>query len=1396
MEVLCAIAIVIMVVKLYRQHKQIEELKYHMNDLNNKLYYNYNLIKELLNDKKQKPKEGQEYRNVGKTQGQEQSGRAVQPVDAVHRQGASPQGADVLRNSDRVPLSVRLSTVERVSRPIPTEAKGSHIPVQPTTEGNRVQNVPVQPTAAGNRVPSTPVQPTATGNRVRNTPIKPVADGLRMPTPAQPTAADNRVQNTPVQPTATGSRVPTTPVQPMTAQNRPPQSYISNGAYEQPAKGVQAAAAEKPAQKSSFERWLGSHVFNIIASLLIFIGLIFFGTLVYEYISDFVKIAAMYLISGGIVALGVVFTKKHRNFFSLGLAGCGCGALFISILLTHIYFHAISDVAAFSLLTVWTAFTLFISKKVDSVLLSVTAHMGMTISVCFAFAVGFSADRILLPVIYQIVSISVVVVGNIFCCRKTYRFGLIVSMLIMMYSSIVMYTSLSGMAVSAAVASTLFGVQLLGSSFLSYLLAVTAAKFSTLSEKPSNEPSNRNIALWVHLANKTVWCISTFVNVLLVFTRLFSENSTDTYGALRNATLILAGVVIAHTIITVLLSEKLDFSTYLANISIYFLSAGMSLALIVLSMRRSADIDITYIFIVAAAVIAIIKLTGNRALTCCALILLSLDGLIMIFGGYYGLGKIGTPALSFGYMIMIAAMVICLWIIQTKENRDKYFLFFKGYIYFWVNLSIISILKDFDSAVPLTLTVLALIHIVLHAISYGKGSSKTLDYIIQCASAVILYASFFAIANTKHNPDLIVFFVILLVAAAGLFTVKEYECIKSGSSILQAAAGFTFTVFVSVIFGGYSDILSYSCFASVIFMTTALICIVTDLRADVKGLRYYGIAAIVISVFKLAIIDVPSAESFERALALVLSGVICLLLHVISRRKDYGKSFDYTVLAVSGVILYTSFVIIGAAKEHFDQAVVYVLLLLVTMGLFAIKSYECVKSKYIALQVLAGLTLTVFVCSVFGGYSNVLSYPCLVSVIFMTTALVCIVTDLKIDAVGLKYYGLTVIVISVFKLIVWDMMPADSFERALALTLSGTICLLLHVISRRKECGKALNYIDLGMSGIILYASFVVIGSARYNMDLIVLYIVLILVTAVLFVAKAYEFVKSKNVVFQALAGLTFTAFVSSVLGGYCEILSSGCFASVIFMTTALICIVTDLRFKKDGLGLYGLAAVMLSVFKLVTVDMLDADSFERVTAFTVSGAICILLHIISRKRGEDKVFDNSIIIVSGAILYASFIVISGTKNHPDLTVMYMLLFLVTAGLFTVTAYECIRLDSLVVQVLSGISFTVFICAVIHGYSDVLFITYISSIIYMATALICIALGFRMRAKGLRFYGLVLVMICVLKLVTIDVMSANSIARVAAFIFGGVICFAISGIYNRFERLYGEKISSTEETNK
>ena len=105
------------------------------------------------------------------------------------------------------------------------------------------------------------------------------------------------------------------------------------------------------------------------------------------------------------------------------------------------------------------------------------------------------------------------------------------------------------------------------------------------------------------------------------------------------------------------------------------------------------------------------------------------------------------------------------------------------------------------------------------------------------------------------------------------------------------------------------------------------------------------------------------------------------------------------------------------------------------------------------------------------------------------------------------------------------------------------------------------------------------------------------------------------------------------------------------------------------------------------------------------------------------------------------------------------------------------------VLVLGALAPTFYLMGYLYGCTHLVDEPYAYSVVLMACALAMIAAGFFFRAAPLRLCGLVVNLLCVFKLVTVDVAGLDSLARVGAFVAGGIICFAISAFYNYLSRL-------------
>ena len=114
------------------------------------------------------------------------------------------------------------------------------------------------------------------------------------------------------------------------------------------------ALAGQSDEKSNFnESWIGRNVFGIAASVLIFIGLLFLGVWAWNNMSDYLKVSMMFVVSGLIASIGIILGQIEPNDFTKILTGCGSGAVFISILVTRMYFQMLNDLSVSIMLIAW-----------------------------------------------------------------------------------------------------------------------------------------------------------------------------------------------------------------------------------------------------------------------------------------------------------------------------------------------------------------------------------------------------------------------------------------------------------------------------------------------------------------------------------------------------------------------------------------------------------------------------------------------------------------------------------------------------------------------------------------------------------------------------------------------------------------------------------------------------------------------------------------------------------------------------------------------------------------------------------------------------------------------------------------------------------------------------------
>jgi len=716
----------------------------------------------------------------------------------------------------------------------------------------------------------------------------PVATSAYVPAP---TAAPVDVSPPLTQPVATATQ----PAFPTT----PPTQPTPDGAYSPP---PTTTTPKKPAR--SLENLFGQNIIGIIASVLVFIGLIFLGYLVVPYLNDIMKIIAMFVLSTALTAFGYTTNSRFTNNFTKALLGTGIGAYFISIELTHLYFGAINDIAAAIFISAWIAAALFIAKQSESLLVAIIAHVGMVFSICSGYALGMSDNRVLMLLGYQLVSTAVIIVGNLFWTKKLYRFGLFVTLALTIYASGCMWANLSGPGVSFTFAlpiwllSGAFIVQFLAGSFIVYLIFVSIVRVRDGSVlDTTGSASTRRMVM--QTANIMLWFISLLLNVFTLVYKLHFPTQqavtwvpADAYHALLVATVGTLVLLYATALALITLRRKIGYVEDVEIVSVVSLIVGSCLLLFWLNFNRSAYLvqtpHIPYLVIPILFAVAAKALTGSRQYHWLANIILIIDAFEMIFGGYSELTAFMNKFLAMAYLALLLVLACAIWFLIDTRVREQYKQTYRLTVVFMVQASLASMLL-FDGS-RYDFSVFALVNFAGLLIMHLLKEDIPLEVFRVDESAVLLYlclinyARSYTIngngleASIRVVAGLLALVIILdrirIMAHDNSVTLRTPGVAMPSRDVEVVSAVSIHILILSTILG-LTTWLSRAYVLSLVSMIIALALVALGFWSRIRSLRLYGLVIVILCVLKLTLFDIGGLNTIMRVIAFIGGGVIC-----------------------------------------------------------------------------------------------------------------------------------------------------------------------------------------------------------------------------------------------------------------------------------------------------------------------------------------------------------------------------------------------------------------------------------------------------------------------------------------------------------------------------------------
>lgn len=689
----------------------------------------------------------------------------------------------------------------------------------------------------------------------------------------QPQAQNIQVQSAIPQPQAQNiqyqSIMPQSQTQNIQAQNAMPQPQVMN-----------IQPQNNAAKPKDLENMIGKSWMGIFASVLIFISFILFATLLAPFITDTIKMIAMYVVSIMLTAFGLLKLRKHNNKLYLAISSCGVGAVYISLLLTNMYFKAIGDIALYVFILVWAVFVCYLSKCQDR-LFQVIGQCGITIALFF---------------------------GVVMCVEESdYAMMFLLSLFFVVTAS-VFYVSNYSREFHKNVVNNIFNCI---NVFLIWVGAYNLRPGFSWAGWAEAPGYNRN--WWAE------YKVEAIAGVMLLF--LILQFALFLAAKLKEKNADFGVFMIINTILMMLYISNMTYKAISwrgpNNIGIYNIGYCWD-------MIRG----IIYIIISVALLVVIEKKFSSRKdvgkvlIQCFTLPIFIISvSMIPFFRSHIGVSFVMILFILLGYykddcvykyMSLLTAVIYCLSHLKYSVEylclgllffavlgvlmyvkKEQYSGIFKQLSYvtgfFFIIISLTYVLDDlnvsYDVDMTIMLTVVSSLNMFAMKSRFVKDfqtlqTEKHSVNVTRTINAMLMVISLYQVMEVDNE---LCHFILVLIAIM-IFMVNSKNLIEQYKTLWPGIyIGVKLTVLLITILCSYEAanyVISISAFLF------AIISIVLGFRFYVKSFRLYGLFLSMFSVAKLILVDISYDNTLGHALSFFICGILCFVISMIYHLID------------------------------------------------------------------------------------------------------------------------------------------------------------------------------------------------------------------------------------------------------------------------------------------------------------------------------------------------------------------------------------------------------------------------------------------------------------------------------------------------------------------------------
>lgn len=614
------------------------------------------------------------------------------------------------------------------------------------------------------------------------------------------------------------------------------------------------------AQAKDYEKLFGKNFMGVFASVLIFISLIIFATLILPYLSNTIKMIGMYILSFAILSAGLIFYKKKpENKFYIALIGCGAGSLYITLLLSDLYFKVIGDITLYIFILIWAVLVKYLTKYKNLVFM-IIGQSGIFIATILGTALCVdekdAAKFFVLTVFYMI---SACVFSNL--SRAYLRFLLPSSAqpsgLQFFYED-----NLCGhICKSLNVTVLMFGFSLMPSSPLKIMSTALLMLYLLLEFCIAYKETCRS---------GIAFEILTIVNsILMVCLFNVTEILNEDYSYILMyiiSVVVLFYVNRKKTKYTIVSEICCFIMIYLGSYFNPFIRNHLYAYLTVIPFMIYGKLKNRKLYLYTSLVytaiflLVIMSLPLNYHLR---IDFLKIESLIMIFVVYavflYVCRNLELPAFK-----IIGYPAICIIVIIGVDASALYLIhkFLTGTEFYRVHATLISFFM------------ICSIHLVLNKLEY-LGKERPIESMMYFVTAVLMVMGCsYMYSDVWKLPTIMITLLLFLANSKKLLLEHKY---------VGYYIAFKYTALMFCILTSY-HIVDYV--ISICLLLFAIASIIAGFYKDTISFRLYGLVLSMISIIKLIMIDIHYDSTIENAVSFFVSGVLCFIISFIYHKID------------------------------------------------------------------------------------------------------------------------------------------------------------------------------------------------------------------------------------------------------------------------------------------------------------------------------------------------------------------------------------------------------------------------------------------------------------------------------------------------------------------------------